>query len=417
MKLNKLLLVSVAFMLGLSACQKAPKKDDSKPDSESQSESIPPEPVPVKSLFYLDEGESEGFPDDAVAEFLEFYELDTEVFSIAEQQDWVYSVTLSEYAQPYIYLSTTDDNAPNSSNPDPTGEALEDDYKALLEEEGVVVDDSSYSSSGYNVYGEGDELLYTFYSWDGYFELFIYANIIETDEISQELLDYFFYQSALMEGVEIPLPESENPWSYYFEFDGSDSYIDIDTTDLNAPNSDNLGPNGEAIEDAYKEILEDAGWTVDDTSYDDDGYYASSDELPEITIFFYSWNDMFEVEFSFSFDEFPTEIVETFLDIIGGESENELPIPESDYSWGFDLVLYGEESYIGLYTEDDGTPGDDAIEDTYYALLNGNDWELDSSVYATIGYLAFSGNIELVFYSYKYEFDLYIMLNPTPSEL
>ena len=410
MKLNKLLLVSVAFMLGLSACQKAPKKDDSKPDSESQSESIPPEPAPVKSLFYLDEGESEGFPDEVVEEFLEYYELDFDILPIAEDQDWEYYVDIDDYATPRLSLYTEDDNSPNEGSPDSTGEAIEDDYKALLEEEGIEIYDSNYEDNGYEVYSDDNDLLFYFYSWEGYFAIIAFADEIQTEEVSQEILDYFFSQAAFMEDVEFPLPESEELWSYELDLDGSSSELEIETTDLNAPNNDNPGPNGEAIEDAYKEMLEDAGWTVDDSAYDSDGYYAFTDELPEITLFFYSWNDRFILDIDFYFEEFPVDIVNEFIDRMGGELEDEMPIPESEYPWSFSFELAGEESLLNLNTYDDGTPGDDSIEDVYYALLNGNDWELDDSAYDYFGYLATSGNVLLVFYSYNGYFSLSVML-------
>ena len=408
MKLNKLLFVSVAMLLGLSACQKGPNKDSghSYDGSDESSESEPiPGPEPEKSLFYFDEGISDGFPIAAIDEFLEYYEANFDVIPLESDQDWGYQVGLTQYCSPVISVYTDDSN-PNSDN-----KYIEDLYKELLEEEEIEVDDSDYASSGYVVWGEDDEFMYNFYTEDDLFILFIYGSAFMSEEIYQDILDYFFYNAFLLEDIEIPLPESENTWDYYTYFEGSDSCLKMGCEEENTPNNENPEPTGNSMEDVYKAQLEDEGWTIDDSNYELTGYWAYSNELP-FEIQFFSWNEYFYFNIFCNKEFFPTESLENFLVLIGADSDVVVPIPESegDWNWGFDEDEYGP--YFYAITDDEGTPGEDAIEDQYKAVLNGDDWDIDDSEYEEEGYYAVLENVMIQFYSYGNEFNMYVSLAP-----
>ncbi len=338
---------------------------------------------------------------------MEYYEADFEVIAPDIDQDWNYSAEVNDNCIPLFFMSTSDENAPSASNPG-EGNAYEDAYKALLEEEGIVVDDSDYDSDGYNVYNDDDVLLFNFYSWNGVFNLSVFCPKDISNVVSQGILDYFFYNAFLMEDVELPFPEVNDDWGYFVDFvDGSGSYLDIYTVDLAAPNSDTPS-TGEAIEDDYKAILEEAGWVVDDTYYDSTGYYATCDELP-LELLFYSWNDQFCISIMFDTSLFPVDFLATYLAEMGADEDVVIPTPESEdyWYWGFSVDNDGDP-YFYAYTDDEGTPGEDAIEDTYRAVLNGDDWDIDDSAYETAGYIATLGNVKITFYSYDGEFNMYV---------
>ena len=421
MKINKLLLVSVAMLLGLSACTKGPKKDNSSDqpssggnESPSESESIPEPPEPEKPFFYFDEGTATGFPQEALDEFLEYYEADFEVIAPDIDQDWKYSAEVNDNCIPLLFMSTSDENSPTPESPDPTGNAYEDAYKAVLEEEGIVVTDEYYDSIGYTVYNEDGVLLYNFFSWNGKFVLDVYCPQEISNVISQNILNYFFTNAFFMEDVEIPLPDSNEDWEYEVYFgDGSGSYLDISTVDDFAPNSDNPDPTGDAIEDHYLETLEDAGWTVDDTYYTSSGYYATCDDVP-FELGFYSWSGRFYLEIMYNVVLFPSDVLQIFLAEIGADEDVFVPIPESEDVWYWEYNF----DYQGftIYTDDEGTPGENAIEDQYVALLNGDDWSIDDSEYETVGYVATLGNVQITFFSYDGEFDMLVALFEEPEE-
>ena len=68
---------------------------------------------------------------------------------------------------------------------------------------------------------------------------------------------------------EFPLPVGGDEWYYGVERDDQSYYGYAYTLD-----NGEIGVN--SIEDVYKAVLEEDGWQIDDTLYDDDGYYAYS---------------------------------------------------------------------------------------------------------------------------------------------
>ena len=293
MKLNKLLVLAAAFVLGLSACNGPQNgKDDDESKAESESSEVAPSESESESESedegytpYSDSGTTEGFPTEAVETFINNYGLAYEIPAVANDQTWGYEASFS-MGTPQLVLWTEDTGEPGV-------DAIEDEFKTLLEEAGLEVDDSLYDYYGYIVWNENDEMDIVFYTYNYEFDLYIYGPTKTYDLFPSDMLND--YLASLGSEVEVPAPVSENVWVAYVVEDDTDSYFYAGTDDEGAPyidDDDDFHEGVNAIEDAYKATLEAAGWEVDDTYYDDDGYYAYKDD---VEICFYSWNGSFSM--------------------------------------------------------------------------------------------------------------------------
>ena len=292
MKLNKLLVLAASFMIGLSACD-GPKKyndesNESNKDSEvtsSETESTSSEESELEP--FVIEGTSTGFPTEVVEAFLSFYGATYEIPAIASEQTWGYEAYVSGLT-PTLMLYTEDNGAIGE-------DALEDSYKALLEEAGVTVDDTLYDYVGYVVYDDEDNMLYCFFTFDGEFDLIAFGPDLpekQYDSFPIEVLDE--YLEMISVEASIPSPTSNSYWTAGIgEDDNVGYYFYAQTEDEGAPYIDddnNYHEGVNAIEDAYVATLTAAGWEIDDDYYEDDGYYA---DLNGIEINFYSWDGFF----------------------------------------------------------------------------------------------------------------------------
>ncbi len=259
MKLNKLLLTTSVFILGLSACNNASKKV---------------EPLVVYEAY----GTATGFPTEIVNTFKETYGFDCDIPSIgSETAEWEYEVGPDLlYCYNALYLKTEDNGTPGT-------DALEDAYLATLTEKGITVDDTYYDDYGYMVYDENDTVLLEFYSYNSKFCLYAFAYTEETESFPTDYLNRFL---ALLEVKERNIPAPQNAegtkWHYVASSIAFTAWVDDDGT-----------PGTDAIEDSYKLALEKAGWTIDDSDYEYAGYYATKDVLE---ICFYSWEGYFNID-------------------------------------------------------------------------------------------------------------------------
>ena len=304
MKLNRLLVLAAAFVLGLSACN-GPKADDqsvsgiegsdfSEVSEESQEgseeESSEEEGSEEEVQTYVEEGTTNGFPTQAVETFLTTYNMDLYIPEVANTQTWNYEAGLDTENYAVLYLWTEDSGEIGV-------DSLEDQYKALLEEAGVEVDDSLYNYYGYVVWDENDNLQFCFYTYKYEFDIIVYGPEVprkQYDEFPVEVLNEFF--ELVGTTAEIPAPVSEYTWiAGIDEDDDIGQYFWAETQDDGSPyfdDDDSFVPGDNAIEDAYKEALETAGWTIDDSEYDDSGYYADKDG---VVINFFSWAEEFTI--------------------------------------------------------------------------------------------------------------------------
>ena len=196
----------------------------------------------------------------------------------------------------------------------------------------------------------------------------------------------------------VPTPNvNATPWYYASGVDDSGNAI------FEAYTLDSGTPGTNAIEDSYKTQLAAAGWTIDDTYYDLAGYYANKDD---VEILFYTYDGEFVMDVyaasasSASFEEsatFPATQLQSFL--TSESLTTAVPSPVGGSTWYYAVQEDEDGKYFSTYTEDNGTPGTNAIEDTYKALLLTAGWTIDDSEYEDYGYFADKGDVEIQFYS------------------
>ena len=523
MKINKMLMLSVATMLLIGACQK-PQQSSSESEQPS---SVEPQPSSSEApsseessessesewSIIEDSGTSDSFPFEAVEAFMSNYDLDYEWYSIQDEAEWSWWVSVDYTGVAYWggYTASTGEVGVD---------AIEDQYNTLLAENGIeaiyesneyyVLDDDGNMICEFFTDSENDFCLY-FYGpnvyekesaefpmeqllayIDEYQILFTYSfnapasenpwkyyatpdnfwactdDVVEEgeenltdkfltefaelgydivfessvyyayyDEIEFYFIDYegvfYFYASETANGYassfpdyallnfaqnralyaidDIPNIESEYAWSWYVEKEEGygENYINLYTQDDGEPGVD-------AMEDEYVTTLTNLGWTIDDTYYDDDGYYAT---LGDFTMLFWSWSDKFHIVietrpvYETVDNVFDAEYLEDFMALVGLQENIPSPVAndeEGKWEMAFD-GLYGDHYKLPALhatTTDTGTIGEDSIEDTYLATLLEDGWTIDDSQYDYDGYYAYKGDTELLFWSWKGYFHLFV---------
>ena len=306
MKINKLLVLLAALSLGLSACNKSgdekeskddpatesaepgesgeqPTESESQPvDSESQPGGDESEPEEEYDFVYpfLEEGTKTGFPVEELQTFLTTYHMDIELPSFgADDLSWEWHSYLLNGSTPAFELDANDEGTIGT-------DSLEDVLLALLTEAGFEVDSSDYDNSGYKIVYDNNDTMIHWYTYNGAFCFWLYAEEFinePTTEFPYEILQkihnhYFGYKP------EFPLPVGGDEWYYGVERDDQSYYGYAYTLD-----NGEIGVN--SIEDVYKVALEENGWHIDATQYDEDGYYASKDN---VLIQFFTWDGEFD---------------------------------------------------------------------------------------------------------------------------
>ena len=262
MKLNKLLVTMTAFALGLSACSGSKVK-------------------PLE--LYEVEGECVGFPTEVVNTFLTTYNAGYTLPSIGDETTpWEYYVGAYLYYGYYMQLVTEDNGTIGQ-------DSMEDQYLAILTEAGITVDDSEYDDYGYCVFDANEDLSFNFYTYNGNFGIYASAYLEPSEKFPTNYLQSFL--KMLDVSAKVPAPVSENDWFYI-----------ASSTTFFAYTVDDGTPGTNAIEDSYKATLAKAGWTIDETSYEDEGYYATKDG---IEICFYSYDGEFDM-YLYLQEEIPT---------------------------------------------------------------------------------------------------------------
>ena len=281
MKIKNLLLLTLAAPLLLGGCNTevtpTPSGEGEDPSGEPSGDpSGEGEKTEDKSL--VDEGQTNGFPIDKVNEFLTNYDLDFEILPIGDETiEWTYVMNVDMGGYAYMDVTCYDDAS------------LEADYYNLLLTAGVDVTDDYYESYGYLVMTLDMEIEYCFSTVEGLFTLSIYGPYLSYEERGYYHSTTFpsnaitIYLKGL--GFNISFPSLDKTADYYYK--AWDSYFE-----LAAEDKGRVGTN--SLEDLLKKALEDNGWTVDDSYYEDEGYYAYYQEL-DLELMFYTFEEEFNL--------------------------------------------------------------------------------------------------------------------------
>lgn len=219
-----------------------------------------------------------GFPAAELQSFLTSQNLTTRVPSPMSNTVWTNEV-VTEDGDTYFYATTEDKGTLGI-------DAIEDTYKAKLISDGWTIDADYYDLAGY--YADKGDVTLEFFTYDGSFEFYASAASSgssgeESDTFPATQLQAFLTSEGL--ATTVPSPNGGSKWTYYTDSDDSGNYFFAKTDDTGTPTTD-------AIEDTYKAQLTTAGWTIDDSAYDEDGYYANKGD---VEIQFYSYNDEFKM--------------------------------------------------------------------------------------------------------------------------
>ncbi|MBR0294925.1 MAG: hypothetical protein IJQ67_03340 [Bacilli bacterium] len=271
-----------------------PTHEESHPADASEEESIIEESSVEESLpellseegeevpLYENEGESENFPSDVVAEFIDFYGLSYEVPAIESGNPWTYEAGEdTTYGYAIMFLDTIDEGEIGV-------DSLEDQYLTVLGNLGIEVIDEYYDYFGYMVTDEDTGDTFYFYTNEGYFTIELYGPAYYEGEKVSEVFPVNALKNYLtLSGLETDVPSitSEYEWKYgtYEDEEDGSTYFQVGTKDYGTPGVD-------AIEDAYSKVLTADGWTIDDSSYDEDGYYALKGD---VELLYFSYDEEF----------------------------------------------------------------------------------------------------------------------------
>ncbi len=147
-----------------------------------------------------------------------------------------------------------------------------------------VIGDSEYEEYGYFAYEPLGQVEIQFFSYGGDFSLYICPLApVEDDPNSWPINGITAYlENHGITAVTIPSLEGD--------FTGS---VDFGSGDYVASCVDEGTPGVDSLEDSYLKLLQDAGWTIDDSKYESDGYFAT-DPSEQVMISFFSYNNEFK---------------------------------------------------------------------------------------------------------------------------
>ena len=220
------------------------------------------------------------FPAEALKSFLTSEGVSVTVPSPVSSGEWTYKVNEDEEYGNSFSASVEDKGTIGT-------DSIEDTYTALLQKtSGWIVNDDYYDFYGYLAYKDNVALCY--YTEEGtfYFEAYKYEEE-ETDYQESATFPATQLQAFLTgEGLKTTVPSATggSTWYYASLSDEDGNYFEIKTAD-----SGTLGKD--AIEDTYKATLQSTGgWKIDDTYYEEYGYYANKGD---VEIQFYSYEEEF----------------------------------------------------------------------------------------------------------------------------
>lgn len=274
MKGKKLFLLGAAMMLLFTGCK-------NKGGNTSSEEPLPPE---VKVVPMITRGSSTGFPEETIRKFMYSYDITLDVARVGDESlEWFYQTGLDEDEGVYdavFLISTLDEGEPGV-------DSYEDVVLAYYEEAGCTVDKSRYDTQGYFVQDENGNDLALFYTYDGEYDFIGFGPEVEIKGIPAVTLEYYT-QTVL--GYE----------ETYFDIFALDGWMMGTGNDSEVGNyfygyADDEGePRVDSLEDELVPLFEEAGWTIDDSEYDDKGYFAISADA-NVKVQFYSYGGEFDI--------------------------------------------------------------------------------------------------------------------------
>ena len=271
MKGNKLFLLGAAMMLLFTGCKSKGGKSSEEP--------LPPE---VKVVPMITRGSTTGFPEEMIRKFMYSYDTTLDVARVGDESlEWTYQTGLDEdqgVYDAYFIITTLDEGEPGV-------DSYEDVVLAYYEEAGYTVDKSRYDVEGYFVQDENGNDLALFFTYDGEYDFIGFGPEVEIKGISAVTLEYYtltvlgyeetFFDIFALDGWMMGAGYNSEDGHYFY------AYAD-----------DNGEPGVDSLEDELVPLFEEAGWTIDDSQYDDKGYFAfSADE--NVKIQFYSYDEEF----------------------------------------------------------------------------------------------------------------------------
>ena len=166
---------------------------------------------------------------------------------------------------------------------DDIDETSETTYAATLVAAGYEAD-PIYASYGMNLYANADGYNIIFMYSDGVFMIMAYYQEPEVEDgyttFPSGMLASFVKDVLDVDNFSIPSYTADTYYFEAYETEGECEIYSYYETQAEA----------NAVEDAYVTALQNAGWTIDDTYYDEDGYYAYR-AAGDIMLCFFAWYD------------------------------------------------------------------------------------------------------------------------------
>lgn len=271
------------------------------------------------------------FPSEALESFLDENEISASVPYPVGYETWTNSNDQDDEKMPVFMASTPDSGTVGT-------DSIQDTYYALISQDATWTITSST-----HYFASKDNAKVEFYTENSVF----YFNVhkVDTDPFSSAnfpaaQLQVFLTSQSI--SATIPSPTSNYRWHYGTDNDVSNGdYFYAETTDTGLPGVD-------AIEDRYLNILDvDGGWTIDDSYYGEDGYYATKGD---VEILFYSADN------HFSFNAFKYE---------GEEPEHPITEEEGDWTLVTDINSLQAGDYVVIANKDNGVVAGNLNADGY----------------------------------------------------
>ena len=297
MKFKKLLILATTFVLGLGACNSSRNSKDSGSDSfddesnasesgegnESESDSDSEEDPGVDVEPYFVKGTSNGFPTEVIEAYQEHYDHSRVFYPFLEDQTWTYEAYITEDNFAHLYISIPDSGTPQVDAYD---------YQYVLYLTSLSIDSYGwdYEEQGYVVYDYNywDES-FQYYTKNGVFYIHFYGPKVRQqtfDTFPKDYVDKYFSMTGAASSI--PSPVSKNIWNASIYKIKNKYAFKAWTIDEGAPGVGYKSKN--AIEDSYKKLLINDKWNVDDSDYENNGYYANKGKAE---INFWSWDGYF----------------------------------------------------------------------------------------------------------------------------
>ena len=234
--------------------------------------------------------------------------------------------------------------------------------------------------------------------------------------------------SYVLEGLNVTVPGfvSETDFSYMLIEDEDGLYIAISTEVATI-----------ASEDVYSDALRDAFWVIDETYYEEYGFFATDAESKVNIQYFWYEGEFVWYIYPALVDENPSEPEEpgsgevpvelesavwpeaAITSYLGEEITTSIPSLSSDKSYYYGVASEEGVEFFFVYTEMPATEvasGYFDVEETYNALLVNAGWVIDAVDYADYGFFAVDAAETVVLQYYWWDGFFYWYVMPYEAE-